>query len=638
MKKLLIITICLFTTFPTLATNAVLESENHREVHIDSLDLSIFMDGLLTATMKERKIAGASMIIIKDDEILLKHGYGYADLDNKVKVNPDSTLFRIGSISKVFTWISLMQLIENGVYDLDTDINEYLEDINIPEAFESPVTIRSLMSHTPGFEDILIKLFVRTPEEMQPLKEILKSQMPKRVRPPLEYAAYSNHGTGIAQYLVELASGVSFEEYVEQNILEPFGMDFTTFRQPIPEHLSEHMSKGYAFENGVITEKYFEFVPMTGVGGASTTAKDISKLAKALLNFSCLDTICLLDTLHFVKMTEPVLYHADGLNPALLGFMDGSTNGVKIFGHGGDTFWFHSLLAIIPEFNIGFFLTFNSEGGGGAYSQVFNQFMDRYIPDERELFDVVNLDLEYLEAFTGKYKANRYPHSDVFKIISIMGAVKISIENNMLRMDGMSEKASFWVPIDSLRFRNIETNELIAFEMHQNKNTANKLFLGSYGIIAFERIEGFYCANLHIAILIATVFTILFIILGWPFIALIRKNHQRNLPAPLLIPFPAKLVAWICAACFMIFLLLIMLSTSGAGQELIMRIPIGVKIAMFFPFLAIPFLLLMILQSVILWKMKDIKWRSRLFYYFSIIIFLAFYWQLTFWNILGWNY
>ncbi|MBS4014163.1 MAG: beta-lactamase family protein [Bacteroidetes bacterium] len=622
----------------TLSNASYINTDDQIVIKIDSIELSAFMDGVMKTILEERKIAGASVVIIQGNEVLVKKGYGFADIDNQIRVNPDSTLFRIGSISKLFTWISIMQQIEKGKLELDADINTYLENFKIPETFQEPITIRSLLSHTPGFEDKLLYLFVKSPEEMKSIEEIFQKQMPKRVRPPMKYAAYSNHGTGLAQYLIELKSGQKIEDYADKNIFEPLGLTHTTFRQPLPSGLNANMSKAYAYENSVISEKYFEYIPLAGAGAVSTTAGDMGRFMQSLLHSTCIDTICLLEHETFLQMLEPALYHSYGLNPALHGFMDLSRKGIKIFGHGGDTFWFHSLLAIIPEHKIGFFITFNSFEGGGAYEMVFEKFLERYLPDQRELFDTITLTDDYLQKFTGKYKANRHPHTDFLKLLSIMQTLDVSIDNSRLKMDFPGKETTFWIPIDSVTFRNSKSNELIAFEMSEDNSIAEKLFLGNLAIFAFEKIQWIENPVLHNVVLQIIMVTIIFILFIWPYITLIRRKHQRILPAPQLIPFPAKFVAWIAAACFFIFYLTLIIASANSGQELIMYVPTSIKLALFLPFLAIPFILLMILQAIILWKMKDVKWRSRLFYYFSIVVFTVALLQLYYWNLLGWNY
>ena len=128
--------------------------------------------------------AEATISVVKDGEILFAKGYGFADVDEGIAVDPDATLFRIGSVSKLFVWISVMQLVEEGRLDLHADINDYLEGVEIPPTWDEPVTMAHLMSHTPGFEDRVVGLFGRHEEQLIPLEEILSNQTPARVRPP----------------------------------------------------------------------------------------------------------------------------------------------------------------------------------------------------------------------------------------------------------------------------------------------------------------------------------------------------------------------------------------------------------------------------------------------------------------------
>jgi CubicO group peptidase (beta-lactamase class C family) len=93
------------------------------------------------------------VVVVKDGAILLEKGYGYADVAERKPVDPERTLFRAGSVSKLFTWTAVMQLVEQGKLDLDTDINTYL-DFKIPPREGKPITLRNLMTHTPGFDEI----------------------------------------------------------------------------------------------------------------------------------------------------------------------------------------------------------------------------------------------------------------------------------------------------------------------------------------------------------------------------------------------------------------------------------------------------------------------------------------------------
>jgi CubicO group peptidase (beta-lactamase class C family) len=206
----------------------------------DSVSLESFMDGVVETILKEKNIAGATLAIIKDNRVILKKGYGFSDYENQVSVDPDKTMFRIGSITKLLVWTSVMRLVSEGKLDLDADINTYLKDFKIPATYDQPITLTHLMTHTPGFEDHLLHLFSRDSTSLRPLGEILADEVPARVRPPFTQASYSNHGTAMAAYIVEQVTGVAFIDYVEMYFLTATEYDtFATLRQPIPLTLSE---------------------------------------------------------------------------------------------------------------------------------------------------------------------------------------------------------------------------------------------------------------------------------------------------------------------------------------------------------------------------------------------------------------
>ncbi len=265
-------------------------------IRLDSARVASFMDGMMAAQLKNKHLAGASVAIVQNGKLLFAKGYGYADLERKTPVDPGKTLFRIGSISKTFIWTSVMQLVQQGKLDLNADINTYCKDFQIPANFPQPVTLLDLMNHNPGFEDRVLGLFAKSPESLKPLGEILREEMPRRVWAPGTISAYSNHGSGMAAYIVEQASGLSWDDYVEKHILQPLHMNHTTFRQPVPEALASGLSKGYTWQNGRFQSGDFEYVPLAPVGAASATAKDMARFMIAHLQYGKLDTVRILDS------------------------------------------------------------------------------------------------------------------------------------------------------------------------------------------------------------------------------------------------------------------------------------------------------------------------------------------------------
>ncbi len=625
------------TCLPGVSAHANQQQTTDLQAHnLENIgELEAFMEGIILAYMDKQKIAGATLGIMHRGETLLLKGYGYADVERKIKVDPETSIFRIGSISKLFTWIAVMQQVEQGRLDLDTDINAYVSAFSIPDTFEEPITLRSILSHTPGFEDILLELFIREDAPIPPLEQIFQNKIPKRIFPPLQEAAYSNHGTGLAQYLVELVSGKAFEEYVEENILEPLGMRSTTFRQPIPDKLKTHMSNGYAFRNGRFEAQGFEVVPMAGAGGASTTAKDMLIFMDALLNNARKDTISLMDSATYAIMKQPVLQHAPFMNPALHGFMDISMPHVQIIGHGGNTFLFHSLLALFPEYETGVFMSFNSESGGSTYVDVITQFVKRFFPAPETQPEPMHLTEEYLAGFTGKYIPNRRPHTDLLKLIGFMNTLEISLDNTSLAIKDFEGELKKMAPVDSTSFYIASDNIFIAFDL-SDKGKAEKMYISNLPILAFDRMKTIYEPGLHLLLLALTIVVSLFILLAWPWMYFIRRRYDKTPRTPHPLPPFTKVTAFFAALFFMIFLVLIIVSSSS-GTDIVFGIPKAMRIALFFPLAAIPFILLMIWNSLVVWKTPNIRAASRLFYSFATLLFIISIWQLHFWNLLGWK-
>jgi CubicO group peptidase (beta-lactamase class C family) len=610
---------------------------NNAESHdiLNITELEAFMDGIIQAYMDKQKIAGATMGIMHNGETLLLKGYGYTDLENQIRVNPETSMFRIGSISKLFTWVAVLQQVEQGRLNLDKDINNYISAFSIPDTFDEPITLRSILSHTPGFEDILLELFIREDETMPSLEEIFKNKLPKRIMPPLKEASYSNHGTGLAQYLVEIVSDMPFEDYVEKYIFEPLDMRGTTFRQPIPEDLQAYMSNGYAFRNGRFEPQGFEVVPLAGAGGASTTAKDMLLFMDVLLNSAQKDSISLLDSSTYAIMKQPVIQHAPLMNPALHGFLDISLPHVQIIGHGGNTFLFHSLLALFPEHETGIFFSVNSENGSGTYADVLAQFVNRYFPNTDSPPEPVLLDTEYLKKISGKYIPNRRPHSDLLKVIGFLNIAEISLDDGSLFVQDMNGDLKKMTPVDSTSFYVASDDIYIAFDLSES-GKAEKMYISNLPILAFDRLKMIYQPVIHLLLLALTIFVSLYILVAWPWIYFIRRKYDKTPRTPHPLPLFTKITAYVAALFFMVFLVMLIVS-SGNGPDIIFGIPKAIHIALFFPLAAIPFIILMIWNSLVAWKTPNIRNMSRLFYSFATLLFALSIWQLHFWNLLGWN-
>src|SRR5438094_2670439 len=143
-------------------------------------DVEAWLDGFTPYALQRGDVAGAVVVVVKDGQVLLAKGYGYADVAARKPVDPERTLFRAGSVSKLFTWTAVMQLVEQGKLDLDADVNGYL-DFKIPPRNGKPITLRNLMTHTPGFDETIRALIIADPKDLLTLEAGLKHWIPPRV-------------------------------------------------------------------------------------------------------------------------------------------------------------------------------------------------------------------------------------------------------------------------------------------------------------------------------------------------------------------------------------------------------------------------------------------------------------------------
>src|SRR5579864_7813898 len=254
---------------------------------LEKADLEAFFDGLVPLQMERSDVAGATVLVMKDGKELLKKGYGYSDVTKKTPVDPDTTMFRLASISKTFTWVSVMQLAEQGKLDIDADVNKYL-DFQIAPAFGKPITLRNLMTHTGGFEEEVRDIIYVDPKKTTALGDFLKQNQPRRMFPPGQIPAYSNYGVGLAGYVVQRLSVEPFEQYVAEHIFQPLAMKHSSFNEPMTAELAPFLSEGYR----ATTEKPalgFEVFNPAPAGGISSSAADMGRFAMALLNGGELD-------------------------------------------------------------------------------------------------------------------------------------------------------------------------------------------------------------------------------------------------------------------------------------------------------------------------------------------------------------
>ncbi len=646
---LLVFSLCLGTLAqaPTPATPAKKATTEAATVptqpagtpEMTAADVSAFLDGIMPEQLAREDIAGAVVLVIKDGKVLFTKGYGYADVAKKIPVTPDGTLFRPGSVSKLFTWTAVMQLVEQGKLDLDRDVNDYL-DFKIPATFPKPITLRNIMTHAPGFQETVKDMWLSDPKDLVPIGDYVKAHIPARIFPPGVTPAYSNYATTVAGYIVERVSGEHFDDYIEHHILVPLGMLHSTFREPLPDALKPMMSCGYTVASE--PAKPFEVIEPAPAGSSSMTAMDISHFMLAHLqdgtyeNAQILrpETVKLMHTRTFVNLPD--------MNGFALGFYEESRNGHRIIGHAGDTIYFHSDLHLIPDVGVGFFVSYNSMGKAeiSPRDALWHQFLDRYFPYQPPPGVAVANAAQDASDVSGSYIVSRRMETSMLAVFTPLGELKVSPgkDNTIVpdKMKDLNGKPKHFKEIGPLLFREVDGQAKLAFK---RDDSGNLVMVIDYPFMVFQQASWYRSGTFNMIALIGALSVFVLTLLLWPTAYFVRRHYGQplNLKPPL-----GKLRTWTRVVCAVdiifvgIFVTIVLLSER--------------YLSIFSSRMDIWFHLLQLLGGVgilggliILWNAVE-SWRyqgrglwSRLGDTLIVVAALGFTWFVLYWHMLHWD-
>jgi CubicO group peptidase (beta-lactamase class C family) len=496
---------------------------------LTAADLEAFLDGVMPLQLRREDIAGATISVVKDGKVLFEKGYGFADIEKRVPVSADNTLFRPGSISKLFTWTGIMQQVEQGKLDLDRDVNDYL-DFKIPPAFGKPITLRNIMTHTPGFEETVQELFVGDEKHLTPLGDYLKAHLPERIYPPGTTPAYSNYATAMAGYILQRVSGEKFDDYIENHIFKPLGMNSCTFRQPLPDALKSRMSNGYELASQ--PAHHFEFVNTEPAGSSSVTAADMTHFMIAHLQNGTYEgaqilrpeTAQLMHSRQFANMPE--------MNAMALGFYEETRNGHRIIGHGGDTQYFHSDLHLVPDVGLGFFISYNSAGKGevSARTAVWEKFLDRYFPYEPPAPGSIASAAADASAVSGRYIVSRRPDTTVMKVFNVVGQTKVSPNDDgtvsVSDLKDLNGEPKKFKAVGPMLFREAYGQDQIGFK---KDDSGRWVLVIDYPFMVFQKSPWNLNSALNLPIIVGSMVIMALAVLLWPVAALTRHHYAQKL-------------------------------------------------------------------------------------------------------------
>lgn len=597
-----------------------------------------YLDGLVAAQFNDYDLAGMTFVMVQDQQISLLKGYGLADLASSTPVDPATSLFRPGSVSKLFTWTAVMQLVEQGKLDLNTPVQTYVDQFEIPNEMGEPITLAHILSHAPGLEDGAAGyLFADKLEDNIPLAEALAKYKPVQVRAPGTSSAYSNWATALAGLIVANVSGQSFESYVRDRILSPLGMRYATFEEPLPEDIAQAMATGYVEEKNTLVPFGFEYIKNFGPAGAmSASSGALARFMLAHLNEGAIDGARILQSDTVATMHSNLFAHSDNAAAMAHGFIELRRHGHRFIGHGGDTIAFHSEMILDPVRKWGMFVSFNTPDGAAARSAIVNGVIDYFyaVNPPQWNFEPLDGSEARLAEVAGAYRINRRSYTKLEALVGLAGDLPIApadsdLKSGRILIPGDNIGGQF-AEVRPYVYRRVGGTGEVEFLKDAEGNVDRMLLLGVPVIVA-DKLRPLEMASTHQIVLLLAVLASLFV--------LINSVRNRRVELQGAARQGRRLVT--SAAVFnLLFALAVGLTIAGLDMNRVVFDfpPTSLAIALVLPILSLLATAGALIYLPGVWRSAECTPWARLRYTYVVVLFLAQAGVFYYWNMIGWNY
>ena len=596
----------------------------------DPADLGSFLDGLVGGLMAERHVPGAAVLAVRDGAVLFSKGYGLADLEDQRPVDPATTVFRVASISKLFTATAVMQLVEAGKLDLQADVNRYLEAFTVPDVFGTPVTVANLLTHTAGFDDDFLGVSQPLERRHVPLGRYLARHMPARVMPPGEIISYSNHGYALAGYLVEHIAQQPFAEYVGEHILDPLGMSHSGFG--LPTVLPPEMAVPYDYQNGRYVRMGYDRLLIAPAGGLYTTAADMARFMIAHLQDGRFEGRRILDEATAREMHRQQFTHNPRLTGWCYGFEENRRNDVRTIEHSGDWRGFGAVLVLVPEAHFGLFVSTNRGYDPRFFDTLLGRVFDRYFPRAQPLREP-RPPADFAaraERYTGSYVPVRHVRSNFLKLGLLLGELRVSADDDGLRVDTSNDG------LDPLRLVELEP-ELFAVAGRGHDVAFRDDALGQVRYLladarAFEKVP--WIDSPRVQLMAVAVCAIVFwaTAIGWLLGSVMRRASTQPASGA---PAAARRVGFVVALLDGTFLVGLAFGlTHVSPYTLFEGIPAWLEVLCAIPLLSLPLSLGLVYYQ--LRSLTQTTWTPLGWLHYLVLTLAAgfFAWWVYYWNLL----
>jgi CubicO group peptidase (beta-lactamase class C family) len=611
----------------------------------DPVELETFLDDFFATTMKEYHIAGAAVAVVKDGKLFFTKGYGYKDIEHGIPVDPEETMFRIGSNTKPFTWTAVMQLAEEGKVDLDADVNTYL-DFRVPDTFPQPITLKHLMTHTSGFGERWLESLASDERELMSEREWLVSNMPARIFAPGEAVGYSNYNAMLAGYIVSRISGQPYPQYIQEHILDPLGMSHSTATSPTPPELQANLSGGYRYADGGVepVPNYKSQPAVFPSGVIHATVTDIARFMIAQLDYGRYSDKEIPEARILQEGTARQMQDTPyPIDPRLRGmtyaFADLTENDVWTLGHQGYFPPMGSQILLLPDQHLGIFFAVNTTLDSGPlttqHTGFQRAFFDHYFPAPPAGHIEPPADFaERADRYVGLYRRTSYTPSTPDKVADLLGVFTYTVSapgdgTLIVSMEGFKLR---FVEAAPLYFRQIDgSSSLVFFEDDQGRIT--RFYTDFVPQYSAKRAPWYELRSFNMPLVIVSVLLFISMLIAAPVQAVINRRRGADLrPA-------ARTARWILVAISLLNLVFLFGMLFGYRPPTELHgVALSIKLLLTTTVMSALLTAAALVYIVLAWKDRYWGIAFRVYYTLVTVAALAFVWFLNQWNLLGWQF
>jgi CubicO group peptidase (beta-lactamase class C family) len=622
----------IFLSSDILPCFAQVNADNTQQLALtNTQDLETFFNQTFSQKMLEHHVPGATLTLVKDDKILLSKGYGFAELDQQIPINPDKTLFRLGSIAKLFTATAIMQLSEQGRLKLNDDVNKYLQKFQLEKTYSQPITFANLLTHTAGFDERNIGTATRNVSEIKPLEKYLQQRIPPRVLPPGQVIQYSNHGITLAGYLVEVISGMPFAEYINEKIFRPLGMDNSSFFQPLPKSLEINLAQGYEYKHGKYQKVVQDYVHVAPAEALYATTSDMARFMLAHLQNRSNSNPRILNVATAEEMHKQHFTYDSRLPGYAYGFYERFYNNQRAIVHSGNWRGFSSYLILLPQQNLGFFIAHNSYGTKFT-QEVIRAFFDRYYPDKKQITNPqIPVNIQKLNTeLIGSYRYKRYAKFSLEKLKTLVSQYNVkSGKNGSFIFDNDQ-----FFPMEPLLLRSANSGKYVVLKTDNNERVTN-IFMQDFN---FEKLPWYETSSFQFSLFGFFFLAFLYGFINWAIGHLLfsrKKHHHRISKINKLVITLSGLVSILN----LVFLVSVILSLLLISQwEFNYGVPYILLVSLCIPLVSMSITIGLPFLNVLACRNKDWSIKQKLHYSLITVAALLFMPFLNYWNLLGFRF